>query len=122
MLIGVTGIAMDGAMDVSTFINELYTLKPQTKIMEAFMSGTNVGKDVIGVMCNTLIFAYLGKNLPLLLVFKPALINTEVVASEIIRMAFGSVAFFVAIPITSFIASVIHSLYARSHLSHSVHI
>lgn len=108
MLIGMTGIAMDGAMDVSSFINELYTYKPGTKIMEAFASGTHVGVDVIGTMVNTLIFAYLGKNLPLLLLFQPPVINTELVASEVIRMCFGSVGFFITIPITSFVASVIH--------------
>jgi uncharacterized membrane protein len=108
MLIGMTGIAMDGAMDVSSFINELYIYNPKMNIFDAFASGINVGVDVIGTMCNTLIFAYLGKNIPLLLLFQSTILNTEVVASEIIRMCFGSVGFFITIPLTSFFASVVY--------------
>lgn len=73
----------------------------------------NVGQDHIASMVNTLILVYTGAALPLFLLFinnpKPfhQIINFEPVAEEIVRTLVGSIGLILAVPITTFFASLI---------------
>ena len=70
-----------------------------------------VGKDHIASMVNTLILVYAGAALPLLILFvdnpHPFLevINYEIIAEEVVRTLVGSIGLILAVPITTFIAS-----------------
>jgi len=70
----------------------------------------NVGKDIMGTMSNTLILAYTGTSIPLLLLFMAyeqpliKLINMDFLATEFIRALSGSIGLVLAIPITAAIS------------------
>ncbi|AZR72171.1 hypothetical protein BBF96_01425 [Anoxybacter fermentans] len=107
MLFGALGAVMDVGMSIASAIEEVYNANPLTTPRELFKSGMNVGKDIMGTMANTLILAYTGSSLPLLLIlvgYKPSflkVINLDLIASEIIRALTGSLGLFIAIPLTA---------------------
>lgn len=113
MLIGLLGAAMDGAIDVASSMSEIRTADPQISCYKLIKAGMNVGTDVIGTMANTLIFAYLGFRLLLVLstlsttlfaANKMQLISVGVVSAEIMRLLAGSIGLVITIPITVVIA------------------
>lgn len=107
MLIGALGAVMDVGMSIASAIEEVYANNPIATPRELFNSGMNVGRDIMGTMSNTLILAYTGGSLPLLLIltgFRPSFLkslNMDMIASEIVRALAGSVGMFVAIPLTA---------------------
>jgi uncharacterized membrane protein len=70
-----------------------------------------IGKDHITSMVNTLVLAYAGASLPLLLIFTnnphpfSEIMNYEMIAEEIIRTLVGSIGLILAVPITTLIAA-----------------
>lgn len=107
MLVGALGAVMDVGMSIASAIEEVYQANPISTPKELFASGMNVGRDIMGTMANTLILAYTGGSLPLLLIlvgYQPAflkVINLDLIASEIIRALAGSLGLFIAIPLTA---------------------
>lgn len=110
ILIGAVGAIMDVAMSVASTIGEVKKADPTMKTYQLFGAGMNVGRDIMGTMANTLILAYTGTALPLLLLFmaykmEPVrILNWEMIATEIIRALVGSIGLIVCIPITALIA------------------
>lgn len=110
ILIGAVGAIMDVAMSVASTISEVKKADPARKTIQLFDAGMNVGRDIMGTMANTLILAYTGSALPLMLLFiaykmEPVrILNWEMIATEIVRALVGSIALFVCIPITALIA------------------
>ncbi|MEN6389001.1 MAG: YibE/F family protein [Syntrophomonas sp.] len=88
----------------------LVKVDPGMKTMQLFRAGMNVGRDIMGTMANTLILAYTGTALPLMLLFmaykmEPVrILNWEMIATEIVRALVGSIALIICIPITAIIA------------------
>lgn len=109
MIIGALGAVMDIGMSISSTINELFTSNNSLEIKELFTSGMNVGKDIIGTMANTLILAYLGGSLSLVLlagnIDLQKFFNLNQVATEISSALIGSVAIVLCVPITAIIAA-----------------
>lgn len=113
MLIGLLGAAMDGAIDVASSMSEIRNANPQISTYKLMKAGMNVGTDVIGTMANTLVFAYLGFRLLLVLsalsttIFtanKMQLLSVGVVSAEVMRLLAGSIGLVITIPITVVIA------------------
>lgn len=67
MILATLGAVMDVAMSIASTINEIYITDNTKTVKDLFISGMNVGRDIIGTMANTLILVYLGGSLPLLL-------------------------------------------------------
>ena len=73
----------------------------------------NVGKDIMGTMINTLILAYAGTSIPLMLVFMAyetsmrKIVNMDIIATEIVRSLAGSIGLIFTIPLTALIASLL---------------
>ena len=67
MILATLGAVMDVAMSIASTINEIYITDTIKTVKDLFISGMNVGRDIIGTMANTLILVYLGGSLPLLL-------------------------------------------------------
>lgn len=113
ILIGALGAVMDVAISISSSMQEIRIANPSLTRDQLFNSGMNVGRDIIGSMTNTLILAYAGASLTLILVFSlqqedfPLLkiMNMEFIASEIIRSIAGLFGMVLAIPLTAVIAS-----------------
>src|SRR5690606_30518974 len=97
-------------------VEQLKAVHPKISFSELYARGLTVGKDHVASLVNTLVFAYAGTSLPLFLLFTlegtPPLwvvLNSEIIAEEIVRAVVGSMALVMAVPITTFIASYIIS-------------
>ena len=66
---GSLGAVMDVGISIASSIEEIHRTNPSLPSKNLFLSGMNVGKDIIGTMTNTLILAYTGSSIPLLIVF-----------------------------------------------------
>ena len=110
IIIGVLGILNDITISQAAVVNELVKATEKPKPMELYKRAMNVGKDHIASMVNTLVLAYAGVSLPLLLIFINndhsflEIINYEFIAEEIIRTLIGSIGLIMAVPITTLIA------------------
>lgn len=109
MIIGALGAVMDIGMSISSTVNELFSSNSGMGVRELFDSGMNVGKDIIGMMSNTLILAYLGGSLALVLLSSSIdmqkFFNLNQVATEISSALIGSIAIVLCVPITAIIAA-----------------
>lgn len=116
IIIGASGAAMDIAMDMTATIQELKFHNPNITRNELIKSGFNVGRAVIGTMTTTLLLAYSGGFLTLMILFLERntsilqILNMKLVTSEIIKIIIGSIGLVVVAPITTYIASFIYSL------------
>lgn len=113
ILIGALGAVMDVAMSVASSMNEVEQAKPHIRTAELIKSGINVGRDIMGTMSNTLILAYAGGSLPLMLLFMAydvsflEIINQDLIATEVVRALAGTVGLIFTVPITALIAGLI---------------
>lgn len=109
MIVGALGALMDVGMSIASTVNELFEGNSQMGVRDLFNSGMNVGRDIIGTMANTLILAYLGGALSLVLLSNnidlQKFFNLNQVATEISSALIGSVAIIVCVPITAIIAA-----------------
>lgn len=113
IILGSLGAVMDVGMSISSSIEEIHNANNNLSRKELFRSGMNVGKDVMGTMTNTLILAYTGSSIPLLLLFMAyetslvEIMNLDVIATEVVRSLSGSIGLVLTIPITAFISSIL---------------
>lgn len=111
IIIGSIGVVMDVSMSITSFIFELKEHSPNISSSNMFSSGLKVGRDVMATMINTLVLAYVGSSMPLLLIFYfmkmplPQLLNMEAISMEIIRSICGSIGLILTIPLTAYIAT-----------------
>ncbi len=109
MIIATLGAVMDVAMSIASTINEIYQIDLDKTVKELFISGMNVGKDIIGTMANTLILVYLGGSLPLILLAEnidlQKFINLNQVVTETASALIGSIAIVICVPFTAIAAS-----------------
>ncbi len=110
IIIGASGAAMDIAMDVAASMAEIKLKKPDIDMKELVQSGFNVGRAVIGTMTTTLLLAYSGGYLTLLMLFMTKnssfgrILNLKIVASEIMRTLVGSIGLVLVAPLTAIFA------------------
>lgn len=113
IILGSLGAIMDVGMSISSSIEEIYRANNKLTIRELFESGMNVGRDIMGTMINTLILAYTGTSIPILLVFMAyetsmtKIVNLDIIATEIVRSVSGSIGLILTIPITALISSIL---------------
>ncbi|PAB60598.1 YibE/F family protein [Anaeromicrobium sediminis] len=107
IIIGALGAVMDVSISIASSMFEIKSIKPDIKKGSLFKSGMNIGKDIMGSMANTLILAYTGGAMQLMLFFLASgattkeIVNLEMAAVEIIRALSGSVGLAATIPITA---------------------
>jgi uncharacterized membrane protein len=115
IIIGAMGAIMDVAVSISSGLQEIKEHKPKITKKELFISGMVIGKDIMGSMLNTLIFAYVGASLSAILLVSQLevpmreFLNHPNVAEEILRALIGSIALVATIPITALIASILQT-------------
>jgi uncharacterized membrane protein len=116
IIIGAVGAIMDMAVSVSSSLWEIKIKKPETDFNEIFKSGLHIGKDILGSNINTLILAYIGSSLTVILIFLGfdssifRLMNRELVIVELLKAIVGSFGILLAMPLT---AAVCAWLYTR---------
>ncbi|MGI6623996.1 MAG: YibE/F family protein [Limnochordia bacterium] len=114
MIIGALGAILDVGISIASSMEQITAADPQTDFRTLFGRGIAVGRDLIATMSNTLILAYVGSSLPLLLLFQASqsswreVVNLDMVASEVIRAMAGSIGLTLAIPITAFISALLY--------------
>lgn len=113
IILGSMGAVMDVSMSIASAMHEIETIKPGISPKELIRSGMNVGRDVMGTMSNTLILAYAGGSLHLMLLFSVyevpfnEIINKDIIASEVLRAMAGSIGLLFVIPLTAIVAGTI---------------
>lgn len=113
VIIGALGAVMDVAISIASSMWEIETIYPEITTKQLIKSGMNIGKDIMGVMSNTLILAYVGSSLSLIMVFFSfklsflEIVNLDIVATEIIRSIAGSIGLVLSIPITVLVTAML---------------
>lgn len=111
ILIASLGAVMDLSISIASSIQEIYISNGNTNKKELFKSGMSVGKDMMGTMVNTLILAFTGASLTMIIIIYSynvsynQLINMDMVSLEIIQGLTGSMAIIFTVPIVSFISA-----------------
>ncbi len=109
MLIGALGVIMDVGISIASSVSEISKTNLELSFKDLYQAGMNVGRDIMGAMTNTLILAYAGSALPLMLLatqIEPnKLINLDLFATEVASALSGSLGLVVTIPITAFTAA-----------------
>ncbi|RYD06678.1 hypothetical protein N752_03115 [Desulforamulus aquiferis] len=119
MIIGALGAVMDVGISVASAIEEVKRVNPLLKKKELVQAGMNVGRDIMGTMANTLILAYTGGAIPLILIFMAyempflKIINLDLIATEIVRALTGSIGLILAIPITAVVAGMLFTRFEK---------
>ncbi|GAH73678.1 unnamed protein product, partial [marine sediment metagenome] len=107
IIISSLGAVMDVGMSIASVIFEIHKKAPGLSKTELFKSGMNVGKDIIGTMANTLILAFAGGSLCVMILLMAydmpyfRAINLNTVSTEIIQGLSGSIGLILTVPITS---------------------
>jgi len=110
IIIGVLGVLDDVAITQASVTMELVRANAALKGIELYKRALRVGRDHIGSLVNTLALAYIGVQLPLILLFArtdsplTTILNQEVVSAELVRTFVGSIGLMLAVPFTTFIA------------------
>ncbi len=124
VLIGASGAAMDVAMEMAATMEELKITNPTITRKELMLSGFRVGNAVIGTMTTTLLLAYSGGFLTLLMLFISRdtsliqILNMKLVASEIARTLIGSLSLVIVAPLTAWISS---QMLMKRHQTRVIH-
>jgi len=112
IIIGAIGALNDVAVDQSSTVFALKEANPKLGIKELYRRAINVGKDHLLATINTLVLAYIGIALPLLLVvgvFQDLplvyMLNNEIFAEEITRTLLASLGLIAVTPLTTLFAS-----------------
>lgn len=113
ILIGTLGVLDDLVISQASAVFELYRNNPGQDFKKLFRSAMNIGQDHIAATVNTLVLAYAGASLPMLLLFSMRsvdyrlAVNLEFIAEEIVRTLVGSLGLFASVPITTALAALI---------------
>lgn len=112
MIVSCLGAVMDVAISISSSIHEIKIANPKYSFNQLFNSGMNVGKDIMGTMTNTLVLAFTGMGLPLLILISHErnpmkFLNLELVVSELTAAIAGSIGLIISVPATAIIMSLL---------------
>ena len=110
-VLGTIGALDDITVTQASTVFEVHRTNPSSTSADLFASGLRVGRDHIASTVNTLLLAYAGAAMPLLLLFTLSdlpigiVANSEVVAIEIVRTLVGSIGLVAAVPFTTWLAA-----------------
>lgn len=113
ILIASLGAVMDVSMSVSSSMHEILTIDPTIEKKKLFKSGLNVGKDITGTMSNTLILAFAGTSLPLIMMIwgygmsLRQFTNIPKIVIHIVQGLAGSMGIITSVPCTAFFAAML---------------
>lgn len=111
IVLGAVGAIDDVTVTQASAVWEIHRVRPDLSRVELFRSGLRVGRDHVASTVNTLLLAYAGAAMPLLLFFVLSdqslgtVLNREVVAVEVLRTLVGSIGLVSAVPLTTWLAA-----------------
>lgn len=115
VIIGSLGVLDDVTVTQTSAVWELHQADPEMGWKGLYRAGIRIGRDHIASVVNTLVLAYAGAALPLLLLFSIAqssvgtVANSELVAEEIVRTLVGSIGLVASVPVTTVLAALVVS-------------
>jgi uncharacterized membrane protein len=115
VIIGALGVLDDVTVTQTSAVWELRAANPTLGPRALFAAGMRIGRDHVSSAVNTLVLAYAGASLPLLLLFTVAaqgpgtVLTSQDVATEVVRTLVGSIGLVAAVPITTALAAVVAS-------------
>jgi uncharacterized membrane protein len=113
IVIGALGVLDDVTISQASTVLALRRANPGLGLRPLFRLALDVGRDHVSATVNTLVLAYVGAALPILLLFSAAdlgvgeAVNLEVVAKEIVATLVGSIGLIAAVPITTGLAALL---------------
>lgn len=115
IIVGAMGATLDVSVSIASSISEVCDAMPHPTLKSLFNSGMNIGRDIMGTMANTLVLAYIGSSLSivlLLLVNSSSfndMVNREIIIVEILRALTGSIGLLSTIPLTSALSAYVYT-------------
>lgn len=113
LVIGALGALDDVTVTQASAVWELGAANPDLGSRELFTAGMRIGRDHVASAVNTLVLAYAGAALPLMLLFSVAaggvtdVLTSQEVATEIVRTLAGSIGLVAAVPVTTGLAALV---------------
>ncbi len=113
IVIGALGVLDDVTVTQVSTVVALRRAQPDATRRQVYGEAMRVGRDHVASTVNTLVLAYAGASLPLLLLFAQGsrpfgrLLTSEVVAVEVVRMLVGSIGLVASVPITTALAAAV---------------
>ncbi len=113
ILIAALGVLNDVTIGQASTVLALRRADPTQRFAQLYRAGAAVGRDHLGATVNTLVFAYAGASLPLLLIFSSQdigfveAIGREIVATEVVATLVGSIGLVAAVPLTTATAALL---------------
>ena len=111
ILISLIGATVDSSIAISSALYEVYDNNKNLSKKDLFLSGMNIGRDILCTTNNTLMFAFLGEFMTLLIWFYKGdysfleIINAKTFVSEMIKILFSAVGCIIVIPITAYVTT-----------------
>jgi uncharacterized membrane protein len=122
MVIAALGVLDDVTISQASTVMALRKANPALKLRRLSGLALDVGRDHVSATVNTLVLAYVGASLPILLLFSAAdlgvsdALNLEVVAKEVVGTLVGSIGLIAAVPITTGLAALLALSVAPDHI------
>jgi uncharacterized membrane protein len=113
LVIGALGVLSDVTVSQASTVLALKRANPAQHLRDLYREGVSVGRDHLAATVSTLVFAYAGAALPILVIFYTQrtglweAINREDIATEVLATLVGSIGLITAVPLTTLVASVL---------------
>lgn len=113
IILGGLGVLNDMTVSQASSVWEIHGARPTASRREVYSSAMRVGRDHIASTIYTLVLAYTGAALPLLILFTLAdrslgsVLTTDIVGEEIVRSAVGGIGLIASVPITTALAALV---------------
>lgn len=111
VIVAALGAVMDVGMSIASAVFEIRRANADYTCRQLYKSGMNIGRDMMGTMSNTLILAFAGSSLPILLIIMLynlphlRLINLDLLGVELVQGLAGSLGLIITIPLTALVSS-----------------
>ncbi|HEU0024316.1 MAG TPA: YibE/F family protein [Thermoleophilaceae bacterium] len=111
MVIGALGVLDDVTITQASTVLALRDANPELGLRELVARALRVGRDHVSATVNTLVLAYVGAALPVLLIFSSSdlgavdVVNLELVSKEVVATLVGSIGLIAAVPVTTLLAA-----------------
>ncbi|MDG4789123.1 YibE/F family protein [Micromonospora sp. WMMD1102] len=114
IVIGSLGVLDDVTVTQSATVSELALANPGYGFRRLYSAATRIGRAHIASVINTIVLAYAGASLPLMLLFAAdtatpvgELLTSQLIAQELVRSAVGTIGLIAAVPITTALAALL---------------
>jgi uncharacterized membrane protein len=111
IIIAAVGVLEDVAVSIASGVSEVRRANPKIGFKDLFTAGMVIGRDHMGALANTLVFAYVGASLSTLLLYQQfggswlKFINFDSVTDEVVRSLAGTIGLIFTVPITAILAA-----------------